>query len=163
MPSPISKNLFACTGHGYGASGPSADPHNTAQLCFMHLSFNKVCFKSSLSATHSVTLFHMPFPLPRTRPLFLCPSIKPSKTRKPAKICCSCLGLRPSLASPSGSEWHCPTLHLTTGSSEREFFGSWCSCDLGSPGKTKSSLRAGAGSSRSLVSPRQGSAHSGRS
>lgn len=74
-----------------------------------------------------------------------------------------CLGLRPSLTSPSGSEWHCPTLDLTTGSSERGFFGSWCSCDLGSPGKTKSSLRAGAGSSRSLVSPRQGSAHSGRS
>lgn len=72
-------------------------------------------------------------------------------------------GLTPSLVSPSDSEWHCPTLHLTTGSSERGFFGSWCSCDLGSPGKTKSSLRAGAGSSSSLVSPRQGSAHSGRS
>ena len=67
----------------------------------------------------------------------------------------------PSLISPSDSEWHCPTLHLTTGSSERGFFGSWCGCDLGSPGKTKSSLRAGAGSSSSLVSPRQGSAHSG--
>lgn len=67
----------------------------------------------------------------------------------------------PSLTSPSDSKWHCPTLHLTTGSSERGFFGSWCSCDLGSPGKTKSSLRAGAGSSSSLVSPRQGSAHSG--
>lgn len=39
---------------------------------------------------------------------------------------------------------HCPTLHLTTGSSERGFFGSWCGCDLGSPGKTKA-LRQGLG------------------